>query len=342
VLAIVGAVLLFGGDDGGGTSATTVTSTSAPPSTSPSPTGGSSAATNLPVSAALTNEQLVDARNVAKKVNVYLIDTKGDSAPQQLTSDDHSTGSMTLAPGRQTIGYVRFTDNRGTAWMMAADGTGQRPLFDHPIDGCDNLDHVSWDPADAGLLVVTCKDASRHPTTMLVVDLDGNVIRPLDTGSKFVSDPTISPDGAQVAYWADKSSTTGGSIFTIAIDGSTPPHRLTHAKPGSDSDPAWTPDGATIAFCRRSVVGGSSNLDIYSVDVDTEKIVPLVDGPTDEQKPGWSPNGDQLIFVSNRKVSDGTAGTLEDLWVVGVDDGSSPRPLGVRAKGISTPAWGLR
>jgi Tol biopolymer transport system component len=72
----------------------------------------------------------------------------------------------------------------------------------------------------------------------------------------------ISPDGRTVAYWARDTAAgaNGGSIYTVAVDGSSEPLQLTDRKAGSDADPAWSPDGTMIAFRRR---GSNDNFDVY-------------------------------------------------------------------------------
>jgi dipeptidyl aminopeptidase/acylaminoacyl peptidase len=79
----------------------------------------------------------------------------------------------------------------------------------------------------------------------------------------FVSDPQISPDGAEVAFVVRRVSedrrSREGAVWIAASDGTGEPRRLT---PGSrDSMPRWSPNGARIAYldaARDTANGGES------------------------------------------------------------------------------------
>src|SRR5207247_4290522 len=59
-------------------------------------------------------------------------------------------------------------------------------------------------------------------------------------------EPTWSPDGAKIAYVANRDGLIS-SIYVANADG-TNETRLTNGYPGSDDQPAWSPDGTRIAF----------------------------------------------------------------------------------------------
>ena len=131
---------------------------------------------------------------------------------------------------------------------MAADGTGDRPLFDRLPAGCDAPGHVSLSPVDENILVLQCNPKS-GPTRLMVMTIEGDLVRNLPTGHVSVDDPSISPDGRTVAFWASDVTTgpTGGSIYTVGIEDTADPVALTERPAGSDADPAWSPDGESIA-----------------------------------------------------------------------------------------------
>jgi Tol biopolymer transport system component len=93
----------------------------------------------------------------------------------------------------------------------------------------------------------------------------------------------ISPDGRAVAYWASDISNgpNGGSIYTVATDGSSTPVQLTDRKAGSDADPAWSPDSSMIAFRRRVA---NKNYDVYVMRVDGSDVRAVASGPAIEEK----------------------------------------------------------
>jgi Tol biopolymer transport system component len=229
--------------------------------------------------------------------------------------------------------YIDDTDH--SVRTMAVDGTGDRPLFDRLPSGCYGPGHVSLSPADESILVVQCVPKTGS-SRLIVMNTDGDLIRRLPTGHVRVDDPSISPDGRSVAYWASDVSTgqTGGSIYTIAIDEPAEPVALTERAAGSDADPAWSPDGRSIAF-RRSITG--ENWDVYQMGSDGSNARPFVTGPTRDHKPIWSPDGRQLMIISNRDGKD-QAVTSFDLYLVNAD-GTVLKPLGFSGQEILTPAW---
>jgi len=187
-------------------------------------------------------------------------------------------------------------------------------------------------------MVVQCR-AEDRPDRLLVIKLDGTVVRELKTGRPRIEDPMISPDGRTVAYWATamEGGPNGGSIYTLALDGSSPPVRLTNRSAGSDADPTWSPDGSMIAFRRRVA---SDNFDVYVMRSDGSGVRPVATGPAVEEKPTWSPDGSQLMIISNRTAS-GRPGRTYDLYVLDAD-GGEPHPLGLSANVVLTPVWSYR
>jgi len=83
----------------------------------------------------------------------------------------------------------------------------------------------------------------REPTNTILKAI------PLTTDAGLAREPSLSPDGKQVAYsWHGAASNTF-DIYVKAVDGGDP-RRLTKES-GEESEPAWSPDGRSIAFLRR-------------------------------------------------------------------------------------------
>ena len=131
---------------------------------------------------------------------------------------------------------------------MAADGTGDRLLFDQPPKGCFRLSRPAVSPS--GQLVVTCNtEAAPRTVRLLVITLEGKIVRELDEGR--LGDPTVTADGRWVLYWRnDEGSEDGGSLYRTRVDGKGSPARITDGGDGEDADPAVSPDGSQLAFSR--------------------------------------------------------------------------------------------
>jgi Tol biopolymer transport system component len=188
-----------------------------------------------------------------------LANVSGAVPPHRLSSAAAGRNSWpVLSQDRRTIIYISYAAR--SLRTMAADGSGDRALITSPPN-YGQITRTSWSPADQSIMVVECR-VKNQPDRLFVIKLDGTVVRELSTGQPRIEDPTISPDGRTVAYWGRDSTggPNGGSIYTLAMDGSSEPVRLTDRKAGSDADPAWSPDGSMIAFRRR---GSNDNFDVY-------------------------------------------------------------------------------
>ena len=317
---------------------------SAPVASQPTPSAasnttaepGSGPGVNLPTSDPLPIQQFVVPRGSNADTELNVANVAGVVGPRTLSSTDGRNFWPMLSRDRRTIIYINYA--AGTLRAMAADGSGDRPLIKSQGRGCGEITRASWSPVDESIMVVECR-AEDRPDRLLVIKLDGTVIRELKTGVPRVEDPTIAPDGQTVAYWATDTTDgpNGGSIYTLAMDGLSEPVQLTDRRAGSDADPAWSPDGSMIAFRRR---GPDNNFGVYVMRSDGSGVRPVATGPAVEEKPAWSPDGRQLMIISNRDAS-GEPGRTYDVYVFGVD-GGTPKPLGLTANVVLTPVWSYR
>jgi len=304
------------------------------PATTAEPAIGPGA--NLPMSAPLALQQFIVPRGKDAATQLSLATVAGVVGPRTLSTVAGRNSWPMLSNDRRTIIYINYVS--GTLRTMAADGNGDRPLIESSPSGCGNITRASWSPADQTVMIIECRPTGR-PDRLVVIKLDGTVVRELKTRQSRIEDPMISPDGRTVAYWARNGAggSNGGSIYTLAMDGSSEPVRLTNRRIGSDADPAWSPDGTMIAFRRR---GANDNFDVYLMRADGSGVRPIATGPAREEKPAWSPDGNQLMIISNRDAS-GEPATTYDVYVFDVD-GGAPRPLGLTANVVLAPVWSYR
>lgn len=341
---IFGAVLVLPRWLGPGEVAAPVGSTSAPvpppsdpptPPTTPTSTPAPSqpAGVDLPASDPLQVEEFVVPRTTGTSPQLYVASVAGPVAPRLLKTPTRGRFfGPSLSPDRRTLVYIN--GEAGILRVMAVDGSGDRALFKTPPDGCEGIRHMSWSQTDPSRMVVDCATAG-GADVLMVIDLEGRVVRELPTATERIGDPTVSPDGRLVAFWGSKrGGREGGSLYVVPIDGSADPTKLTSRPVSSDADPAWSPDGSTIAFRRRDA---KNSLDVFAMNADGSGVRPLVRSAAVEEKPAWSPDGTQLMVVSNRAAG-GKPGKTFDLYLVNAD-GSGITPLGLSADDISTPCW---
>jgi Tol biopolymer transport system component len=121
-------------------------------------------------------------------------------------------------------------------------------------------------------------------------------ISPITTFPGDEREPSLSPDGRQVAFSWGGEDGENRDIY-VALPGEQYPLRLT-ADPAEDASPSWSPDGKRIAFIRRRA----------GVRADV-MIVPAIGGPERKLREirlgawisgrvlAWSPDGKWLCFT---------------------------------------------
>jgi molecular chaperone DnaK len=318
-------------------SASPSVSSSASASGSASSTPTSSPAQKLPSAAAIPQSEVIIPMRFDSGPDrpLYLVDTEGKAKQVELPTPDGGNSNPVMQASRNTIVYA----NSGVLRVMASDGSGDRKLFNRDPAGCDNVAHASWSLTDSNVILLTCQ-LSKGKFGLLVVGLDGRLIRRLDAGKKMIGDAGISPDGQTVLYWAsDNTGQDGGALYTLPIIGTGEPKPLTNSAAGVDADPAWSPDGTQIAFRRRLPSG---NQDVFVMNADGTGLRPVATTPAADFKPVWSPDGKNLLIISNRKSAFGGPGSTFDLWVTRVTDGEVLTNLDLKARQITRPFWTQR
>lgn len=121
----------------------------------------------------------------------------------------------------------------------------------------------------------------------------------------FEVSPSLSPDGAMVAYAASLPDRLERAIL-VQTTGPTAPRQLTRPESGSsDHLPAWSPDGREIAF-QRAGPGTICQIRVMPASGGPERVVAGCD-LRDMISFSWTPDGRGLLFGSMR-TPDGRAG----------------------------------
>ena len=125
------------------------------------------------------------------------------------------------------------------------------------------------------------------------------------------SNPSLSPDGALVAYVATPAGQRNTAIMLQTTDPSTP-RQLSHPNGDeADSAPAWSPNGREIAFLRVTP-GSDCRVMVLPSNGGTERSV----GQCDPRSPpsfDWTYDGRGLVFGSRGTPTGGVGLRLLDL-----------------------------
>ncbi len=146
-------------------------------------------------------------------------------------------------------------------WVMNADGSDQRPLFEAP--GWDTYPSLS--PDGGTLLWRRVLEEGERNSEIFIADAGGANPHNISNHPAFDGYPVFSPDGNWIVFSSNRDS-DGDTfrIYAMRLDGSGLT-RLTDPPPGAeDVRPAWASDGKSIIFNRDE--GGDSRIMIIELN----------------------------------------------------------------------------
>jgi Tol biopolymer transport system component len=268
--------------------------------------------------------------------DLYTIAADG-SDRQRLTTGGGSDPAW--SPDGRVIAFVRvFTARdaggeedaeRSQIWVMAADGSGARPVTPDPREGVFE-GAPDWSPDGERLAFTRLRFSERKGFLSSIHTIGaegGEALTVAQLRSRFlgsIGDPAWSPDGATIAYTRTRLGDEAyfyPSLMAVGSEGGTP-RLLTR----DGAEPAWSPDGERIAYTgvadRHGSTCGSDqcswNGEIYVMRADGSEKRRLTTSEASDSGPAWSRDGTRLAFASDRNYP---AGEHPELYSMQPDGG---------------------
>ena len=275
--------------------------------------------------------------------NIYVRDVAAGTERLIVGGDELDVGPIFSRDGRASRSFGSAPDEAadgGTVFVASTDGSGPRALF-----GPDHIQGAAWSPGSDKLAII----AGEEDPSLWIVPADGSdPTGPLDLGDVTPYSDVLwrPPDGRELVFKGVEQGLY--SIYSVPVDGSTPPRRLAHqgTERGFAGAYSASPDGTQLTYTQ---VGDS--VWIYVVDLEAGVTRPF--GAALPALPNWaasspqhsggamfSPDGTQILF--GRYWDDDGARINHQLWITGsAGDGADAYPVGPlhRSRGGHDPFW---
>ncbi|HEU0130592.1 MAG TPA: hypothetical protein VFQ85_06335 [Mycobacteriales bacterium] len=255
------------------------------------------------------------------------------AAPEGLTLIDAA-----VSPDGTRVVYAQSVhapdDTPFTVELWVRDLAGGTPVRLTPDDDTAYDADPAWS-ADGTTIAFTRSQPGTQPS-IWTVPADGSAAHTRVPGSAYLSSPSFSPSGRQLAV----RGSDGVGILTRSTG-------TFAALVGTEfgTEPAWSPDGRTIAFSYGGPVGCTVPVRTVPVRGGTPTNVRAVEGHA-ALWPRWSRDGSRLFWTERGTGADGCTEAGLDVWS-GAADGSGAAVLrttadlgerGLTAGGGAAPA----
>jgi TolB protein len=253
--------------------------------------------------------------------DIWKVPAEGGTAVA-LTSGPNYHFEPAWSPDGRTIALTTDIDGNLDIGIVGADGGTVRRITEHrqvDVEPTWSRDggSIYFVSARAGGFRIYRHDLERNTDTMVVAGFQ----------------PSVSPDGKQLAYVASVQGKLGtGGLWVKELPNGEP--RLVHYEETEyRMKPVWTPDAQAFLYVSDEM--GSN--DVAVVSAASGNPIVLTADARDEYSPTISPNGERFAFVSNR------SGPMV-LYTAPIGGGplSSWHPVALRARTSRTPTGRVR
>jgi Tol biopolymer transport system component len=218
---------------------------------------------------------------VSGQTGIQRIDLTGKTPPVEIAVARYVAGTV-----RATDGAILFENDETPGidlWVMDADGSNKRLLWDLHLDGnYQDIQQYRWSP-DGTKIAYTCSDEVTHEGSFICLmnDDGSNRHRLTDESSDwYETDLRWAPDGRSIAFnrWHRAQGSTGflvSPIGVVSVEGGAV--RAVGEPPSSDGALFdWSPDGKLILSLPAHFLGSPVGADPFKpieIDAATGKQV---------------------------------------------------------------------
>jgi Tol biopolymer transport system component len=238
--------------------------------------------------------------------DIYTMHPDGSDV-RQLTSFTDGGGAFWVnwSADSTELVFSRFSppDFLGQMWLMNADGSNQRLLFNDP--GFDD-EAPSFSPDGRYVIFQQCAPLDgEFPCTIHRVGVDGSGLVQITPVRIELSDqePVYSPDGNTIAFWSFGRDGVIAAVYSMNSDGS-------GIRELSDPElegfaPSWSPDGRQLVFTTKCCNPELSNLEVMKRNGEEQRQITQDHGVMGAGRSSWSPQGDAIVFRSTNASGQG-------------------------------------
>lgn len=227
---------------------------------------------------------------------VFVMDVRGGEV-RRLTSDEAIETTPSWSPDGGAIAfYSRSLESAEVELRVVELASGKQVSI--PGNGLDKGPDVPAWSADGQRIAFPGIGASGK-NEIWVVERDGSNLREVSTqaSSRTKGQPSLSPDGGQLAFVADMR----GPIAIFVTDLATGESRnLTAGVEAAHENPRWSPDGRQLLFSSTRDDEGRTRMDIFVMNADGSEVRNLTRHPHEDFNAHWSGDGRRVVFNSLR------------------------------------------